>query len=512
MARTSLAWLSVATCVAFPGQGSAQTAAPTTPANLAGQALLQDIGSTAAASQNGRGTDEPPVESRVKDVRRDGHSGNYPKPQVQLIQPPFASSAPAHWAGPLNGLGQSLASRGVYLRFLAVDEFAGSVSGGQAKGVGNSYALPFGADFDLERVAGISGAFVHVSMNVSKGTSLAADHAGNAISFQTRYKAFQNLRLAALAIEQNLFNGKLNISGGRVSPLTYFNQSPIYCTFQNNSVCFNPAVVPIQDRALGFFPYGTWGGRVKVSPSKRFYIQAGLFEANTSINSTNGFDWSTKGATGHQTAAEIGFQSAPKSSHPWHLRIGGYHNTSDVSDPYLNTASLPRLSAGGTALIHKGQTGWYMMGDSVVTHLGRDPKRPVIVFGGMIGSTNGYVPFKSQTIAGAIVTGTFEGRPNDTLGFVGSYIRLGSRQIDYLQASRIRAGGTDAVSRGEGIFELNYGVAATRFLRVSPNVQYVINPDNLPRPNAVRKSKDILAFGIRVNIEIAGMLGFPAAK
>ncbi|WP_414712614.1 carbohydrate porin [Sphingobium sp.] len=47
------------------------------------------------------------------------------------------------------------------------------------------------------------------------------------------------LQLAALAIEQNLFDGKLNISGGRVSPLTYFNESNIYCTFQNNSVCFN---------------------------------------------------------------------------------------------------------------------------------------------------------------------------------------------------------------------------------------------------------------------------------
>jgi porin len=256
-------------------------------------------------------------------------------------------------------VGRNLADTGIYLRFLAVDEVAGSVAGGQERGVGNSYALPFGADLDMDRMVGLKGSFIHVSTNVSRGTSLAADHAGNAISFQTRYKAVQNLRLAALAIEQNLFDGKVNISGGRVSPLTYFNQSNLYCMFQNNSVCFNPAVVPIQDRALGFFPYGTWGGRLKVAPTKGFYAQAGIFEANPSLNVTKGLDWSTRNATGHQAAFELGFQSSdPKARNPWHLRIGGYHNTSDVADP---------LSQRGGSAAHYGgwERSWCMTGRQV---------------------------------------------------------------------------------------------------------------------------------------------------
>jgi porin len=419
-------------------------------------------------------------------------SSNYPKPQVQFPTVPLPEGKPL--TGPLAPLGRSLADKGIYLRFLAVDEFAGSVSGGQDRGVGNSYALPFGTDLDLDRM-------------------LSADHAGNAISFQTRYKAFQNLRLAALAIEQNLFDGKLNISGGRVSPLTYFNQSNIYCTFQNNSVCFNPAVVPIQDRALGFFPYGTWGGRVKLAPTKGFYVQAGLFEANPTLNSTNGFDWSTRGSTGHQTAVELGFQSSsPKARKPWHLRIGGYHNTSDVADPYLNSNHQPRLAAGGTPLQHDGQAGWYVMGDAVTGHLHGDAKRPVTVFGGLIGSTENYVPFKGQAIAGVIVTGPFAARPRDTLGLVGSYIKIGGRQVHYLQASRIASGGTDRVRRGEAIFELNYGMAIGRNVRISPNIQYVVNPDNFLQPRASKQSGDILAFGMRISLDIAGFLGMPAMK
>jgi len=455
----------------------------------------------------------PDTPTRAATHPKDAAPANYPKPQVQLIQPPFVGADQSSARGPLSGVGKSLADKGIYLRFLAVDEFAASVTGGQGTGSGNSYALPFGADLDLGRMGGLEGTRVHVSMNMSKGSSLAADHAGNAVSFQTRYKAFQNLRLAALAIEQNLFGGKVNISGGRVSPLTYFNQSNIYCTFQNNSVCFNPAVVPIQDKALGFFPYGTWGGRVKVAPTKSFYVQAGIFEANPSLNSTDGFNWSTRGSTGHQTAFEVGLQSgAPKTKYPWHLRIGGYHNTSNVADPYLNSKGQPRLALGGVPLIHDGQAGWYVMGDAVATHLGGSAKRPVTLFGGVIGSTGNYVPFKSQTIAGVIVTGPFASRPNDTLGLVGSYIRLGSRQVDFLQASRALAGGTDAVRRGEGIFELNYGFAAAPGVRLSPNIQYVKNPDNLPRPQAIRQSKDILAFGLRLSVDFATLLGMPAMR
>jgi porin len=495
MKNTRMAWPLAAATFLLPASGLAQEVTRTTAAEPASEAAQQD---TASATR----LPKPPV------VRI---SPNYPKPQVQPIL--FPQTDPNTAKGPFAGIGRDLADKGVYLRFLAVDEFAGSVSGGQERGVGNSYALPFGADLEMDRMVGLEGSFIHVSMNVSRGTSLAADHAGNAISFQTRYKAVQNLRLAALAIEQNLFGGKVNISGGRVSPLTYFNQSNLYCTFQNNSVCFNPAVVPIQDRALGFFPYGTWGGRIKVAPSKGFYVQAGIFEANPSLNATNGFDWSTRNATGHQTAFELGFQSPdPKARNPWHLRIGGYHNTSDVADPYLNAGGRPRITAGGSALVHDGQAGWYVMGDAVAAHMGRNAKRPVTVFGGVVASTNDYVPFKGQAIAGVIVTGPFAGRPKDTLGLVGSYIRLGSRQVDFLQASRLRAGGTDRVLAGERVFELNYGFAAAPGVRINPNVQYVVNPDNLPRPAAVRRSRDILAFGLRLTVDIAGILGMPGIK
>jgi len=86
------------------------------------------------------------------------------------------------------------------------------------------------------------------------------------------------------------------------------------------------------------------------------------------------------------------------------LLIGGYHNTSDAGDPYRNPEGRPRITAGGSALVHDGKEGRYVIGDAVTAHMGGNAKRPVTVFGGVIASTNGYLPFKEEAIAGVIVT------------------------------------------------------------------------------------------------------------
>lgn len=432
-------------------------------------------------------------------------------PQLHVLPPPGSGYTPPPPTGPLRGIGNALADKGIYLRALLVDEFAANATGGQGRGHGNSLAMPFGTDIDLDKLVGWDGAVFHMSINKSIGTSLAAEHTGNAVSFQTRYKTYHNMRLSALSLDQDLFDGKINITGGRVSALTFFNASTIYCNFQNNSVCFNPAVLPIQNKSLSFFPYGTWGGRVKVNPSKRFYAEIGAFETNPSLNPTNGFDFSTKSDTGVMTAMEIGFQSAsPLADHAYHVRLGAYRNSAPVSDPFFNTNGLSRVRFKGTPLLHQdGQTGWYAMGDVVLARLGADRRRNVTLFGGTIGSPDDYTLFKNQTLLGAVVTGPFANRPEDTFGIVGSYIRLGNREVDFLQASRRAAGGIDDVRDAEGIFEINYGFKVMRGIRINPNVQYIVDPDNILKPTAEHQSKNILAFGVRLSVEVGAVLGFP---
>jgi porin len=250
---------------------------------------------------------------------------------------------------------------------------------------------------------------------------------------------------------------------------------------------------------------------VKVNPSKRFYAQIGAFEANRSLIPSNGFDFSTKADTGVMTAIEVGLQSAsPLADHAYHVRLGGYRNSSPVSDPFLNTRGISRVQFKGAPLQHlDGQTGWYAMGDVVLTRLGTDRRRNVTLFGGSIGAGEDYTIFRNQTILGAVVTGAFASRPEDTFGIVGSYIQLGPKEVDFLQTSRRAAGGTDTVRKAEGIFEINYGFKIARGIKANPNIQYIVNPDNILKPAAVHQSKNILAFGLRLSVEVGAVLGFP---
>jgi porin len=88
------------------------------------------------------------------------------------------------------------------------------------------------------------------------------------------------------------------------------------------------------------------GGRLRINPAKTFYLQAGAFEADPALKPTDGFNWSTRTATGKVIAGEIGIQSAsPKAAHAYHLRAGINYNDSPVSDPFLNTAGLSLVTS-----------------------------------------------------------------------------------------------------------------------------------------------------------------------
>ncbi|WP_353745397.1 carbohydrate porin [Sphingobium sp.] len=70
----------------------------------------------------------------------------------------------------------------------------------------------------------------------------------------------------------------------------------------------------------------------------------------------------------------------------------------------------------------------------------------------------------------------------------------------------------DRVRRGKAIFKLNYGIAVGRNVRISLNIQYVVNPSNFPQPRARKQSGNILAFGLRISVNIAGLMGMLTMK
>ena len=115
------------------------------------------------------------------------------------------------------------------------------------------------------------------------GQSLAADDIGNLISEQEIFGGGQNFRLAELSYQQSLFDDQPR-GKARLDPRADdFATSPIYCYFQNNGFCGQPAGIPI-DSGVTTFPVASWGGVVKLRPQPDLYLQAGAYEVNPSLN------------------------------------------------------------------------------------------------------------------------------------------------------------------------------------------------------------------------------------
>jgi porin len=82
--------------------------------------------------------------------------------------------------------------------------------------------------------------------------------------------------------------------------------------------------------------------------------------------------------------------------------------------------------------------------------------------------------------------------------------------MDFVRDSRVAAGGAATTQNpNEVMMEVNYGAQVTPWLRVTPNLQYIINPDNLPEPNLKSNIPDTFVVGLKFVVGIPELLGLP---
>jgi len=213
-----------------------------------------------------------------------------------------------YMTGDWGGLRTKLEAEGFHLRAHYLSETAGNPSGGLRQGTQYAQQVDFGADLDLGKLANLRGGQVHITFTDRAGKSLAAEDVGNLISEQEIFGGGQNFRLAELSYQQSLFDDTVEAKLGWIHTTDDFATSPIYCYFQNNGFCGQPAGIAI-DSGVTTFPVASWGGIVKLRPQPDIYLQAGAYEVNPSLNNTsNGFKMNTAGATGVVVPVEAGWR------------------------------------------------------------------------------------------------------------------------------------------------------------------------------------------------------------
>lgn len=357
------------------------------------------------------------------------------------------------------------------------------------------------ARIDLELALGIGGE-INTILTHRHGNELSDTAIGNNTSVQEIYGP-QRTSLGLVAYSGTYFDGRLELEAGRLVANTAFLNSPLYCHFQSNAVCPCPTFI-FKTSNFTFFPAPSWGTHIKAWLTDRWYFHAGAYEVNPDHKrpTANGFDWSTTAATGVVVPYELGYAADTMDEpYPRHYRFGGWRDTGDYADPSRDELENLAAVSGRPYATRAGRSGVFVQFEQAVQR--RDPSsdRGLTAFAVAMATTSGRTVEDRFFQMGLVQKGTFRGRGDDTFGFAISQQRFSRWAIENGRAARSLAGGAGDPPRSELMMELAYGLQLTSQVRISPNIQYIVNPDQTTDPFRARDTPDALVLGFKFTVD-----------
>ena len=285
---------------------------------------------------------------------------------------------------------------------------------------------------------------------------------------------------------------------------------PTYgCSFVSGSQC--PYYLPLFTGGFSGFPYATWGGRIRINPKNRWYVEGGVFSVDPNRRNVHGFDLGLQTATGIVAPFEIGYETDfSNDKYPRHFKLGGWYNNAPSIDPLLNTRDLSRALVPGAPLMNTfGRGGIYALADQVI-YRPDSSRRNLAVFASVAAPFDQREIFSSQSVIGALFTGPFASRPRDTTGIMITRIEFTKAETLFMNQLLARNGSTTFVKRDQYDIEANYGFRVFPGFTLTPNVEYIVNPDTTQRPDARFAPKDAFVAGLRITLNLGDLLGLPS--
>ena len=450
-----------------------------------------------------------------------------PSPPPGHATPAVKPSPSTGLLGDFGGARSALVQQGFTFGGHVVSEFAGNATGGvpiggNAQQRGTALSTEVGVDFDadLGKLSHSGAGIVHVLVTTRFGTGLSSTTLGALGSVQEIYGDGQTTRFTYLDYEQPLFNKKLNVLIGKINQQNDFIAGPtywggnLYCYYQNNDICGTPAaipqnngIVPAGSEGYGYYPSSQWGGRLKLAPSKNFYIEAAAIQSNPIVNTNHGGAYfGFNGATGTELPVEVGVTLTNAGGDPvGDVRVGGYYDTSNVANfrarelQYAiandanNAAALASIPMGDV----RGRSGTDIQLDHLIEGSSLPGKGGTTLFVSAEYSDPNTSLISSFVDAGLVRHGTFPKRTNDTLA-LGFAVENYNPRLQNEQLALQSAGYRVPFNGSERAFEINYGFQARPWLLLRPGAQYVLNPEGEQTnvPSGFLPTKSALVYGL----------------
>src|SRR5262249_2245731 len=191
------------------------------------------------------------------------------------------------------------------------------------------------------------------------------EHVGNVFTIQQVYGG-QTFHLIDVAYEQKLLDDRVTFRLGRIASGDDFLVSPYDWLFMQNGFCGNPVGIFFNSPGMTAYPNATWGALVKVRPTERTYVMAGMYNGDPSIRDTshNGADMSMHGPV--FVIGEAGYQCNGLPGDTGLLgnyRIGGWYDNAVYTNFESEGHGTPPTSK-------RGNWGIYTLNDQVLISFG----------------------------------------------------------------------------------------------------------------------------------------------
>ena len=260
----------------------------------------------------------PPVRLNAPGASPEGIAPtlNQNTPGQELRSGPTVTSG-----GVTNGLfpalGNTLLNDGIDFHGVLLDHFLANPSAGNLPGyTSNLGVFRPSADFDLGKIAGLSGATIHTSITYfftkDNEPGIIADTGGAADGYQTT-PILSTTILTRLTYEQRLLDDKLDLEVGRSNVHQYF--------FIPNSLDFFSYDSPVLyvDADFNSIPYGVYMGKATYHFTPFWYVQGGAFEDDYRDEVEQPFKLGNSRGFGRAVAGAkwpIGASSTPRPTRP----------------------------------------------------------------------------------------------------------------------------------------------------------------------------------------------------
>ncbi|HVI88956.1 MAG TPA: carbohydrate porin [Dongiaceae bacterium] len=376
--------------------------------------------------------------------------------------------------GDWGGYRTTLADHGITFQGGETATFQTNTGGAPHSNHNSAFASQFNLtnEIDFGKLAGLTGFLIHSEFWWQAGNSLSDRDIGNLFEVSHAYEP-NGAYLGQLYAQQTLLNGGLQLQLGRLSANSTFAALPVFNDYVSAAINSDPANIPLNTSAFTSAPSVEWGAVVSYAPVDQIELAAGIYDTDPSSAapkaSANGTHFSLQPNEGVLTVGQVSYklnQAKGDAGLPGTYSFGGFYAGNHYTD--LNNGHQKA-----------GNYGFYAMAQQMVY---RD---------GGADSSTGLTPWAAVAwqpqeninlmpfflAAGATYQGLIASRADDTTALMVAYGKVSDTQQG---------------TTGEVTLEVNYTVAATPWLAITPDFQYIINPSGRTSAN------DAAVFGAQL--------------